>query len=302
MALIAHGAALEALEARDRLRKGRSRLYANLVGGVGVLVCALVLALIGTIIAKGLPAIDWQFLTSAPEEGMAGGGVWPMIRGTLLLMVGTLAIVLPVGILGGVCLAEYAGDSRFTKVLRACVTSLAGTPSIVYGLFGLAIFVLMMGLGFSLLAGWFTLSLFALPVIVLSTENAIKAVPESLIEGGLALGLSKWQTIRRIVLPHALPGIMTGVVLSSGRAAGEAPPIFLTAGVYFTTGSLAFGPEIFTKPVANLPYHLAEGYRQGGVIPERIIWGTCLVLMSLILLINLGAILVRARMRWKHSL
>jgi phosphate transport system permease protein len=290
------------LAARDTMRKGRSRLYIWLVGGVGVAVCAMVIGLIATIIVQGMPAISWEFLSSAPDEGMTSGGIWPMIRGSLLLMGGTLVVVLPLGILGGICLAEYAGDSKATKLMRACVTSLAGTPSIVFGLFGLAIFVLMFKLGFSLLAGWFTLSLFALPVIVLSTENAIKAVPDSLVEAGLALGLSKWQTIAKIVLPHALPGIMTGVVLSSGRAAGEAPPIFLTAGVYFATGALTWDWAMLRKPVANLPYHLAEGYRQGGVIPAKIIWGTCLTLMVFVLLINLGAIIVRARMRWKTQL
>lgn len=282
---------------RDIKRRRADRMWTTLIGIVGVGVSIIIVALTAYIVIRGLPAISWEFLSQGPTEGMSAGGIWPMIRGSLLLMLGTLIIVLPVGILGGICLAEYAGQNPVTRLLRACVTSLAGTPSIIYGLFGLAIFVLTMKLGVSLLSGWLTLSLLALPVIVLSTEQSIKAVPDSLVEGALALGLSRWQTIWKVVLPNAMPGILTGVVLSSGRAAGEAPPILLTAGIYFSSGPLVFGWQTLKQPVANLPYHLAEGYRQGGVIPERIIWGTCLCLLMLVLLINLGAILARSRIR-----
>lgn len=245
--------------------------------------------------------MTWEFLSTGPVQNMKAGGIWPMLRGSLLLMLGTLIIVLPIGVLGGICLAEYAGESKFTRMMRACVVALAGTPSVIYGLFGVAVFVLLLGFKVSLIAGWLTLAMFALPVIVLTTEQAIKAVPESFVEAGLALGFSKWQTLRRIVLPNALPGIATGLVLSIGRAAGEAPPIFLTAGIYYSTAKLGFDWDTFKQPVANLPYHLAEGYRQGGVIPEKIIWGTCLTLMLLVLLINLTAILLRARIRAKQQ-
>ncbi|MBC8066325.1 MAG: ABC transporter permease subunit [Chlorobia bacterium] len=183
--------------------------------------------------------------------------------------------------------------------MRGCVTSLAGTPSVIYGLFGLAVFVLAFGWKISLLAGWATLAIFAMPVIVLSTEQAIKMVPDSLIEGAFALGLTKWQTLWKVVLPNALPGIVTGLVLSSGRAAGDAAPIFLTAGIYFRSGDPPQGLDMVKSGIENLPYHLAEGYRQGGNIPPNIIWGTCLSLLLLVLFINLGAILVRARARRK---
>lgn len=286
-----------ALTARDHSRRRADRMWTGAIAFAGVGVSIVIIALIGYIVVRGLPAITWEFLSQPPIEGMSKGGIWPMIRGSLLLMAGTLLIVLPLGILGGICLAEYAGQNAVTRLMRACVTSLAGTPSIIYGLFGLAIFVIMMKMGVSLMAGWLTLSLLALPVIVLSTEQAIKAVPDSLIEGSLALGLSRWQTMSRVVLPNAMPGILTGVVLSSGRAAGEAPPILLTAGIYFSSGPLVFGWQTLWQPVANLPYHLAEGYRQGGVIPEKIIWGTCLCLLLLVLLINLGAIIIRSRLR-----
>lgn len=286
---------------RDGRRAALARLCTGFVGAAGIGTSLLIIGLIATIVIKGGPTITWDFLSKPPVEGMSAGGIWPMIRGSLLLMPGTLLIALPIGVFAVICLAEYAGESRATRLMRACVTSLAGTPSIIYGLFGLAIFVLMFGLKVSLIAGWLTLAIMALPVIVLTSERAIRAVPLSFIEAGLALGISKWQTIWRLVLPNALPGIITGVVLASGRAAGEAPPSLLTAGVYYMTGTLALNRDTLFQPVANLPYHLAEGYRQGGVIPERIIWGTCLTLMLLVLLINLGAILVRARTRRRQT-
>lgn len=287
---------------RDSKRFFYDRVYRIIASTLGISLAILIILVIISIVWKGLPALSWEFFTSPPTDNMASGGIWPMIRGSILLMIGTLLIVLPVGILAGVCLAEYTGDGTIARFLRACVVALAGTPSIVFALFGLAIFVLMLKLGVSLLAGWLTLAIFSLPVIVLTTENAVKDVPQTFTEAGLSLGLSKWQTIRKIVLPNALPGIITGIVLQTGRAAGEAPPILLTAGIYYSTGALTFGLETLKKPVANLPYHLAEGYRQGGVIPEKIIWGTCLTLMALVLLINLFSIIVRSvvrsRQRW----
>ncbi len=286
---------------RDRLRKRASLAYEGWLWIIGITISIAILALILTIAAKGLPAMSWEFLSAAPKEGMKEGGIWPMLRGSILLMAGTLIIVLPVGVFGGIFLSEYAGTSRFAYTVRACVVALAGTPSVIYGLFGLAVFVLLLTKHTSLVAGWLTLAMFALPVIVLTTESAIKSVPESFVEAGVSLGMSKWQVIRRVVLPSAIPGIVTGVVLSTGRAAGEAPPILLTAGIYYSTAQLSFDFEMLKKPVANLPYHLAEGYRQGSVIPEKIIWGTCLTLMLLVLLINLAAIIVRAKARRKQT-
>lgn len=285
---------------RDKKRHARSSLNKYWLTFCATVTSFLILALISTVVYKGLSAINWEFLSQGPKEGMSEGGIWPMIRGSVLLMIGTLILVLPIGIFGGIFFAEYLGNSRFALIMRACVIALAGTPSIIYGLFGLAIFVLMFKLNVSLLAGWLTLALFSLPIIVITTETAIKSVPETFVEAGHSLGLSKWQTIRKIVLPQALPGIITGLVLSTGRAAGEAPPILLTAGVYYATGEFAYNWEMLRKPVANLPYHLAEGYRQGGVIPEKIVWGTCLILMLFVLFINLTAIIVRAQMRRKR--
>lgn len=291
----------EFVVARDirRQRISTGMLGSSAVAAAGVF--GIVLLIIATIVYKGAPAITWDFLSSAPSDGMTRGGIWPMLRGSILLMFGTLLLTLPIGIFGGIWLAEYAGDGRFSGALRACITALAGTPSIIFGLFGLAIFVLKMGLGTSLIAGWLTLALFSIPIVVLTTETAIRTVPESFEEAALSLGLSKWQTIRKVMLPTALPGIMTGLVFAASRAAGEAPPILLTAGIYYSTEKLALGLETLQRPVANLPYHLAEGYRQGGVIPEKIIWGTCLTLMLFVLTINLSALLIRARARAKQG-
>lgn len=289
------------LAQRDARRKRSGLLIYASAWLAHALVIGITLGLIITILVKGLPSMSWEFLTTSPKEGMTQGGIWPMLRGSILLMVGTLAITLPFGILGGIYLAEYAGDSKAARSLRAAIATLAGTPSIIFGLFGLAIFVLKLELGTSLVAGWFTLALFSIPIVVLTTEQALRAVPESIEDGAVALGLSKWQTIWRVLLPTALPGIMTGLVLTVTRAAGEAPPILLTAAIYYSTERLTLGWATLTRPVANLPYHLAEGYRQGGVIPENIIWGTCLTLMLFVLTINIFAILVRARARRKSG-
>lgn len=288
------------LAARDAKRTRQSRMYSGWLAFCMGLIGLVIVMIIGTILVKGVPAISWEFLSSPPQEGMSKGGIWPQIKGSLLLMLGTFLFVLPVGILGGIFLAEYAGSGRISRIIRSCVTSLAGTPSVIFGLFGLAVFVLAFGWKTSLLAGWATLAIFAMPVIVLSTEQAIKMVPDSMVEGAFALGLTKWQTMWRVILPNALPGIVTGVVLSSGRAAGEAAPIFLTAGIYYRSGEPPKGWEMVTSGVENLPYHLAEGYRQGGTIPQNVIWGTCLTLLLLVLFINLGAILIRARSRRKR--
>lgn len=293
---------IEELSLRDSVRQRSGSLRHSVLVAIGLGTSISILVLLAVILIKGIPAMNWAFVSSPPVEGMSAGGIWPMIRGSLLLMVGTLAFVLPIGILSGIFLAEYAGHSRFGNIVRGCVMALAGTPSIIYGLFGLAVFVLTMKLGVSLLAGWLTVSLFALPMIVLTADTAIRAVPDTLVDASLALGLSRWQTIWKVVLPNALPGIISGVVLMTGRAAGEAPPILFTAGIYYSTAQLTNDWSALKQPVANLPYHLAEGYRQGGVIPEKIIWGTCLTLMGMVLLINLGAILLRSRMRWKSSL
>jgi phosphate transport system permease protein len=291
----------EALAARqDALRARKNALLTGVFGAVGLATVLLVFALVAIIAVNGAPTISWEFLTQPPREGMSAGGVGPMILGSILLMLGAFVMATPLGVFGGVCLAEYGERSRLMRLMHASVAALAGTPPIVYGLFGLAIFVLKFHFGVSLLAGWCTLTLFCVPAIVLTTEAALKTVPAALIDGGLALGLSRWQTLWRIALPYALPGILTGVILSLGRAVGEATPVLFTASVYYTTAETTLGWDALHQPVANLPYYLAEGYRQPSVVPERLIWGACLTLIMLTLLLNAGAILIRSRMRRRH--
>ncbi|MEJ5384006.1 MAG: phosphate ABC transporter permease PstA [Fimbriimonadales bacterium] len=285
---------------RDARRARTNALLMGAFGAVGLATVLLVLALVAIITYHGAPTLSWEFLTQPPREGMSAGGVGPMIFGSVLLMLGAFLMATPLGVFGGVCLAEYGERSRLMRLMHASVAALAGTPPIVYGLFGLAIFVLKFHFGVSLLAGWCTLTLFCVPSIVLITESALKTVPAALTDGGLALGLSRWQTLWRIALPYALPGILTGVILSLGRAVGEATPVLFTASVYYSTAETTLSWETLRQPVANLPYYLAEGYRQPGVVPERLIWGACLTLILLTLLLNAGAILVRYRMRRRY--
>jgi len=299
-AIAALGQRTEVLAQRDRARQRRSDVYRFSMGGLAFVVVIAILAIIVTITAKGAERFGWTFLTTPPKDFMADGGIWPMLKGSLLLMVGTLLAALPVGVLGGIFLAEYAGQKRWVDLARSLITSLAGTPSIVFGLFGLAIFVLMFQLKPSLLAGWLTLGVMSIPIVVLSTEQAIRSVPSAQVDAAISLGLTKWQTMVRVVLPQALPGIMTGVVLASGRAAGEAPPILLTAAVFYSTTETPFGWQMLREPVMNLPYHIAEGYRQPQAIPESIVWGTCLTLLLMVLGLNLTAILVRSRARHRR--
>lgn len=291
----------EALAARrDALRARKNALLTSAFGAVGLSTVLLVFALVAIIAVNGAPTMSWEFLTQPPREGMSAGGIGPMILGSILLMLGAFLMATPLGVFGGICLAEYGERSRLMRLVHASVAALAGTPPIVYGLFGLAIFVLKFQFGVSLLAGWCTLTLFCVPTIVLTTEAALKTVPAALIDGGLALGLSRWQTLWRIALPYALPGILTGIILSLGRAVGEATPVLFTASVYYTTAETTLGWDTLRQPVANLPYYLAEGYRQPGVVPERLIWGACLTLIALTLLLNAGAILIRSRMRRRY--
>lgn len=300
-AIVGLGVNREEVLTRDAKRQLRSRIYRAALGTLSTIVLGLILAIILTIVVKGSERFGWEFISTPPKDYMGDGGIWPMLKGSLLLMFGTLLVVLPIGVLGGIFLAEYAGQKRWVDLARSLITSLAGTPSIVFGLFGLAIFVLMFQLKPSLMAGWLTLGVMSIPVVVLNTEQAIRSVPSAQLDAAISLGLTKWQTMAKVVLPQAVPGIMTGIVLASGRAAGEAPPILLTAAVFYSTTETPFGWDLLRQPVMNLPYHIAEGYRQPKAIPESIVWGTCLTLLIMVLSINLIAILVRSRSRRRRA-
>lgn len=244
---------------------------------------------------KGIPALSWEFLSQPPRKGGAEGGILPAIVGTLWLVGGAIAAALPLGIASAVYLSEYASQGLFTRAIRLAITTLAGVPSIVFGLFGLGLFVLFFQFGASVLAGSLTLACMILPTIIVASEEALRAVPQSLREASLALGAGKWQTIRTNVLPYAVPGIITGSILSIGRAAGETAPILLTAAAFY----LPRLPQSLFDQCMALPYHLyvlaTQHPSADKVRPLQ--YGTALVLVLLVLGINLAAIVLRMRFR-----
>ena len=245
------------------------------------------------IVKNGISAISWEFLTSMPRMGMRQGGILPAIVGTLYLVLGTMIFALPVGVLSAIYLTEYAKDNRFSRLIKLAIINLAGVPSVVYGLFGLGLFVIFLKFGSSILAGSLTLAIMILPVIITTSKEALDSVPHSFREVSLALGASRWQTIHHAVLPHALPGILTGTILGIGRAAGETAPILFTVAAFY----LPRLPRSIFDQVMALPYHLYVISTQVPNIGLEIRYGTALVLVALVLSMNLVAILIRSHIR-----
>ncbi len=245
------------------------------------------------IIIKGLPAISWSFLTTFPTDGVKQGGILPAIIGTFYLTIGTAIFSVPLGIGAAIYLSEYAPDSRWTRVIRIAIINLAGIPSVVYGLFGLGMFVIFLKFGTSIIAGSLTLSIMTLPVIISTAEEALRAVPQSYRVVSISVGATRWQTIRRVVLPQSLPGIMTGVILGLERAAGETAPILFTAASFF----LPRLPNTPLDPTMALPYHLFVISTQVPGMPIKIQYGTALVLIVFVLGMNLIATNIRSRAR-----
>jgi phosphate transport system permease protein len=249
------------------------------------------------IIQKGLPAINWQFLIDIPRQGMRAGGIFPAIVGTLYLVIGAIIFALPIGLLAAIYLGEYAKDNLLTRIIKLAIVNLAGVPSVVYGLFGLALFVVFLKFGASILAGSLTLGIMILPVIITTSREALESVPQSFREVSLSLGASKWQTIRHIVLPNAIPGILTGTILGLGRAAGETAPILFTVAAFYLP---QLPKSIFDQAMA-LPYHLYVISTQVPNVDEKIRYGTALVLLTLVLFVNLVAIIIRYKFRKKKK-
>jgi phosphate transport system permease protein len=245
----------------------------------------------------GLPALTWTFLTQPPSNGMTAGGIMPAIVGTLVLTIGTAIVCMPLAIAAAIYLAEYAKDNRLTRTIRLAIVNLAGIPSIVYGLFGLGAFVLFMGFGTSIIAGSLTLGIMTMPVVISTAEEAILSVPQQFRTVSLSLGASRWQTIRHQVLPHAVPGIITGVILGLGRAAGETAPILFTVAAFYLPN---LPKSIFDQTMA-LPYHLYVISTQVPGMPLRLQYGTALVLLLLVLTLTLIASLVRTIMRQRRE-
>jgi phosphate transport system permease protein len=252
-----------------------------------------IFAVVILIIIKGLPAISWEFLTSFPTDGMKAGGIYPAIIGTIYLTIGTAIFSVPLGIGAAIYLSEYAPDNRWTRAIRIAIINLAGIPSVVYGLFGLGMFVIFLKFGTSILAGSLTLSIMTLPVIISTAEEALRAVPQSFRVVSISVGATRWQTIRRIVIPQSLPGIITGVILGLERAAGETAPILFTAAVFFLPNL----PQSPLDPTMALPYHLFVISTQVPSMPIEIQYGTALVLIGFVLGMNLIATTIRSRAR-----
>lgn len=245
------------------------------------------------IIQKGLPAISWQFLTDIPRHGMRSGGIFPAIVGTLYLVSGAILFALPIGLLAAIYLSEYSKDNILNRLIKLAIVNLAGVPSVVYGLFGLALFVVFFKFGASILSGSLTLGIMILPIIITTSREALENVPQSFREVSLSLGASKWQTIRHIVLPNAIPGVLTGTILGLGRAAGETAPILFTVAAFYLP---RLPGSIFDQAMA-LPYHLYVISTQVPNVDEKIRYGTALVLLTMVLLMNLVAIIIRYRFR-----
>jgi phosphate transport system permease protein len=260
-------------------------------------VVGFVLIILGYIIYNGYNAISIEFLTEMPSNMMTQGGIYPAIVGTLLLIIGSMSIALPMGIMAAIYLKEYAENNLITWSIEMAISNLAGTPSVVFGLFGLALFVKYFGFGPSILSASLTLSLLILPVIVRSSEEALLAVPSEYRESSLALGISKWQTIRHVVLPSAIPGMVTGSILSIGRIAGETAPILLTGAAYF----LPKLPESIYSQFMALPYHLFVLATAGTNIAKTrsIQYGTALILLIIVIILNTIAVLIRRHYRQK---
>ena len=258
---------------------------------LGLLVVALLFWILGFIVFNGIGVISWEFLTSEPTEGMTAGGIFPAIVGTLWLIVGSVIVAFPLGVMSAIYTNEYAGKGWIIRVIRIMTNNLSSIPSIVFGLFGMALFVNTLGFGDSILAGSLTLGLLILPIIIRTTEEALKAVPDSYRTGSLALGASKLQTIWKVVLPAAFPNITTGLILSIGRVSGETAPILFTVAAYF----LPKLPSSVFDQVMALPYHLYVIATSGTDIEASrpIAYGTALVLILIVLIMNLIAAAIR---------
>jgi phosphate transport system permease protein len=248
---------------------------------------------IAVIIQKGLPAITWRFLSDIPRQGMRAGGIFPAIVGTLYLVAGAIIFALPIGLLAAVYLSEYSRDNFLTRMIKLAIVNLAGVPSVVYGLFGLAFFVVFFRFGASILSGALTLGIMILPIIITASREALESVPQSFREVSLSLGASKWQTIRHIVLPNSIPGILTGTILGLGRAAGETAPILFTVAAFY----LPQLPKSLFDQAMALPYHLYVISTQVPNVDEKIRYGTAFVLLAMVLFMNLVAIIIRYKFR-----
>lgn len=269
-------------------------------GLISLIVVGILFAILGFIIVRGISVVNWEFLTAMPEDGMTKGGIFPAIVGTGCLVLGSMIFAFPIGVLSGIYTNEYLKDTWFKRFIRVMTNNLSGIPSIVFGLFGMALFVNYLEFGDSILAGSLTLGLLTLPVVIRTTEEALKSVDDSLRLGSYALGATKLQTIRRVVLPVAYPNIITGLILSIGRVSGETAPILFTVAAYF----LPKLPSGISDQVMALPYHLYVLATSGTNMEESrpMAYGTAFVLVAIVLIINTVASFIRRRLHKKVNM
>lgn len=255
------------------------------------LVLLILFYILGFLIYKGFSVISWEFLTSNPEEGMTKGGIYPAIVGTMYLILGSLLVSVPIGVLSGIYINEYSKDGYAKRIIKMMTNNLAGIPSIVFGLFGMSLFVNTLGFGDSIIAGSLTLGLLTLPIIIRTTEEALVAIDTTFRTASYALGASKIQTIARVILPMGLPNIITGIILSIGRVSGETAPILFTVAAYF----LPKLPSSMYDQVMALPYHLYVIATSGNNVElsRPIAYGTALVLIAIVLIVNILANVIR---------
>jgi phosphate transport system permease protein len=274
-------------------------IYFSLLRFSIVIILSGLLLILFFIGVRGIKVLSWEFLTQMPKEGMTSGGILPAIVGTFCLTIGAIFFALPLGVFAAIYLTEYARQGRLVRLIRIGINNLAGVPSVVFGLFGLAVFVKFFGFGVSILSGALTLGIVILPTIIRASEEALLVVPQSFREASLALGATKWQTIRKIVLPNAISGILTGSILGIGRAAGETAPILFTAATFYIIRL----PRSFFDEVQALPYHIyalmTEGTHPESQMP--IAYGTALVLLFLVLSIDSVGIIIRNQFRKKKK-
>lgn len=278
-------------------RQTSQKIAFALITFAAIVVVVPIVLVVVYIVAQGIRAISWEFISGFPRSGMREGGILPAVIGTLVLTFGTAIAAIPLGVGAATYLAEYAHDNWLTRTIRLAIINLAGIPSVVYGLFGLGMFVLFLEFGTSIIAGSLTLGLMTLPVVISTAEEAILAVPQSFRVVSISLGGTKWQTIREVVLPQALPGIITGIILGLERAAGETAPILFTVAAFY----LPRLPRSMFDQTMALPYHLYVISTQVPGMPARIQYGTALVLLVLVLSMNVVAAIIRSYFRRKRQ-
>lgn len=281
------------------MNKFREIFYLSTIRALGYTGALILFIILFFIFFHGFSALSWEFITQPPTEAMTKGGIFPVIIGTILLTSICMLIVIPVGVITAIFLSEYAKKGLLLNLVLMSIYTLSGVPSVIFGLFGLAVFVIIFNCGVSLIAGSLTLAVMSLPYIISTSEEAIKAVPYSFREASLSCGATKWQTIRKIVLPNAMPGILTGSILVTSKVAGETAPIMFTAAAFFTPGV----PKSIFEPVMALPYHIYVLATAGTHIEEtsQIQYGTALVLIILILFMNIIGIVLRSKQRIKKT-